>query len=367
MARKPKPSIPRREVAVDRDSWIGRARLLALKNMLGLGLTPEEEAFLGPMPRVAVFTPEDVIALLGDGERGIPRMLPVDVALGRLGMPIIRVGPDGMPRRLWKDFPKAWAARVKSDRAIAAYVARTCREVPRGWYPDREWLLMSAAERADDEIGRLGPQGSALVAELAPYFRFDLVPAELRLAGYQMWMRRRLAGIAPLAGPGLALGYWDDAMSAYDVNAWSFRGIRAAVLAARVAVARELAFAAVAAGAAGSDPFSIVDERYVAIHGDFSASALWEDPLGPSDPDRRSLGGGFAELHRQLATEPGAVWSGAAVAQRPEGLLNFPALRNVFVDDPAVLSPGYVLPDNFVAGGLVPESPSGWMADFVSA
>lgn len=57
MARKPKPSIPRREVAVDRDSWIGRARALALKNMLGLGLTPEEDAFLGPLPRVAVFTP----------------------------------------------------------------------------------------------------------------------------------------------------------------------------------------------------------------------------------------------------------------------------------------------------------------------
>lgn len=337
-----------------------------LRQALGLDPAEGEDEILAKFPRPRTFAREDVIALLGDGGRGIPRMLPVDVALGRLGMPIIRVGPDGMPRRLWKDFPKAWAARVKSDRAIAAYVARTYREVPQGWYPDREWLLMSAAERADDEIGRLGPQGSALVAELVPYFRFDLVPAELRLAGYQMWRRRRLAGIAPLAGPGLALGYWDDAMSAYDVNAWSFRGIRAAVLAARVAVARELAFAAVAAGAAGSDPFSIVDERYVAIHGDFSASALWEDPLGPSDPDRRSLGGGFAELHRQLAAEPGAVWSGAAVAQRPEGLLNFPALRNTFVDDPAILSPGYVLPDNFVAGGLVPESPSGWMADFVS-
>lgn len=353
------------------ESRLRKADRIALKARLGLELAPDEAAFVGRLRLRTTFRREEVVELLGFADPkssvALPRMLPVDVALGRLGMPIIRVGPDGMPRRLWKDFPKAWAARLKSDRAIAAYVAKTYREVPQGWYPDREWLLMSAAERADDEIGRLGPQGSALVAELAPYFRFDLLPAELRLAGYQMWMRRRLAGIAPLAGPGLALGYWDDAMSAYDVRAWSFRGARASILAAKVAVARELAFAAVAAGAAGSDPFSIVDEYYAGIHGDVVGSALWDDPLGPSDPDRRSLGGGLAEVYRRLSAEPGKVSSGSAVAGRREGMVDFASLVLRFVGDPAVLPPDFVLPDDYAPGALSPARSARWMADFVSA
>lgn len=82
MARKPKPSIPRREVTHVAGTWIFQVRLLALKNMLGLGLTPEEEAFLGPMPRVGVFGVGEVAQLLVLGG------LPVDLheALAKLGI-----------------------------------------------------------------------------------------------------------------------------------------------------------------------------------------------------------------------------------------------------------------------------------------
>lgn len=67
MARKPKPSIPRRQTRHEPGSWLGRWRLLALKNMLGIGLTPEE-AWLGPMPRVGVFTAWDVAQVMADPE-----------------------------------------------------------------------------------------------------------------------------------------------------------------------------------------------------------------------------------------------------------------------------------------------------------
>jgi hypothetical protein len=142
MARKPKPAIPRREVAVDRDSWLGRVRLLALKNMLGLGLTAEEEAFLGPMPRFAVFTPEEVIDLLGDGAKGIPRMLPVDEALGRLGMPIVRARPDGTAERLTKEFPKALGRQGQGGPGDRAPCGEDLRGGPEG--------LVSRSRAADD-------------------------------------------------------------------------------------------------------------------------------------------------------------------------------------------------------------------------
>ena len=367
MARKPKPSIPRREVVVDRDSWIGRARVLALKNMLGLGLTPEEEAFLGPMPRVGVFTREEVVALLGDGERGIPRMLPVDVALGRLGMPIIRVGPDGVPERLEREFPKAWDARVASDRAIATHVARTYGEVPVGWYPDRERLLMSAEEAAGDDVSALGPGGTAAVAELASYFRFDLVPRELRIAGYQMWHRRRLAGIGPRACEGLVFGWWDDVMSGYDVRALCWRGGRASYLAALVAVARDYCLAAAGAELSGAGAWSICDGRYGKIHGSLVSSVLLDDPLGPADPDMRSFGGGIAELYRVLRAGPGAVWSTLPVRERPEQMLEFSDFGFYYLEDAEVIAPGIALPEGAVPGGRVPEPEFDWVSQFASA
>lgn len=363
MARKPKPSIPRREVAVDLDSWIGRARVLALKNMLGLGLTPEEEAELGPLPRVGVFTPGEVIALLGDGERGIPRMLPVDVALGRLGMPIVRLGPDGTPARLRKEFPKAWAAREKSDRAIATYVARTYREVPRGFYLDRERLGMSLAEAPDDELKAAGSSGLADAAEIATQFRFDLVPDELRLAGYQMWQRRRLAGIASFSGAGLVFGFWDDVMSAFDVPAPCWRGSEAGDLAVTVALARELSVAMLAGwtgnGGFRPGPLDAVPFGWV-------VSAFVCDPVGPGLPDRRSPGGGIAFLHRQAAARPGPTWSARPVPDRPEACLDLGSTRARHPEW-RVLGGTRPEPEGYVSGRIVPQAELGWTAEFVSA
>ena len=128
-----------------------------LRQALGLEPAEGEDSILSTFPRPRTFTREEVIALLGDGEKGIPRMLPVDIALGRLGMPIVRAHPDGTAERLTKDFPEAWAARIRSDRAIATYVAKTYAEVPKGWYPDAERLQMSDAEAEGAGLAALGP------------------------------------------------------------------------------------------------------------------------------------------------------------------------------------------------------------------
>lgn len=368
MARKPKPSIPRPDIKVDRDSWFGRARLLALKNMLGLGLTPDEEAFLGPLPRVAVFTPEEVIALLGDGERGIPRMLPVDIALGKLGMPITRANPDGTFERLEGDFRKAWLARRNSDRAIATHVAKTYAEVPRGWYLDRERLEMSDADAAGDDLSALGPGGAQALADIAWFFRFDLVPRELRIAGYQMWQRRRLAGIRPFTTDGLVFGFWDDVMSAYDVGALSFRGYDAAHLAVVVALARDLCLAMVAAEVSGAGAWDMGEEdlHCAMIHASVVNGVRYDDPRGMGDPDLRSVGGGLAELYRRLEAKPGAVWSRASVRERPEGTIAGDGGFR-FVGDLSVVPPEWPVPGSYVPGGPVPEDEVGWVSRFASA
>lgn len=330
---------------------------IVLKRRLGLELAEDDVAFAGDMSLEMDFdfTREEVIALLGDGERGIPRMLPVDIALGRLGMPIVRAHPDGTAERLTKDFPKAWAARIKSDRAIATYVAKTYAEVPKGWYPDAERLQMSDAEAAGDELSALGPAGRAAVATVAPYFRFDLVPRELRIAGYQMWQRRRLAGIAPFACEGLVHGFWDDVMSGYDVAALCWRGLDATMLAVRLAAARDVCLAAAAAGASGAEPWSVQSGLYGGINLRL-VDVVSRDDLGEPDPDKRALGPGFAELYRRLKAGPGAVWSDRPVRERPERTIGVTFGMRVLENR-----------DRADPGDLVVEQGFDWVPAFASA
>ncbi|MCF3981555.1 hypothetical protein L2D77_32830, partial [Pseudomonas aeruginosa] len=67
------------------DDPYDRLKHIVLKRRLGLELAEDDVAFAGDMSLEMDFdfTREEVIALLGDGERSIPRMLPVDIALGR--------------------------------------------------------------------------------------------------------------------------------------------------------------------------------------------------------------------------------------------------------------------------------------------
>lgn len=366
MARKPKPAIPRREVAVDRDSWLGRVRLLALKNMLGLGLTAEEEAFLGPMPRVAVFTPAEVIDLLGDGAKGIPRMLPVDVALGRLGMPIVRARPDGTAERLHKEFPKAWAARERADRAIALHVAKTYVEVPQGWYPDRERLMMGdvvddAARAAG--VPDIGPGARVLLEDHVPFVRFDLVPADLRLAGYQMWHRRRLAGISPLAGDGLVFGFWDEVLGGIDVPARSLRGWTYAYLAMWAMIIRDLAVATLCD--ADPDAPGKVAARsgpHAKMYQSFMGELIYHSSLEGGAP---SFGAGLARLHKEEVARPGSVWSSHPVRERPEAWLDVSWFKYTRLPGPVPED----LREDF--GDYEPGGPSepytSWIERFVSA
>lgn len=198
MSRRRKPS-----PVIDRvDDLTREVDRISLKAALRLELTEGEIDFVGPIPLKVDFTREEVIDLLGDGSKGIPRMLPVDVALGRLGMPIVRAHPDGRAECLVMEFRKAWEARWKSDRAIAFHVAKTYRSVPEGWYPDRERLMMGNA--VDDAARALGvpdlvPEARDALTDGVASLRFDLLPQGLRLAGYQMWHRRRLAGIVCMA------------------------------------------------------------------------------------------------------------------------------------------------------------------------
>lgn len=366
MARKPKPSIPRREVAVDRDSWLGRVRLLALKNMLGLRLTAEEEAFLGPMPRVAVFTPEEVIALLGDGAKGIPRMLPVDVALGRLGMPIVRARPDGTAERLTKEFPKAWAARQRSDRAIALHVARTYTEVPKGWFPDRERLAMADVVGAESNAAGVVdlPEGSReFLADEVAWVRFDLLPDELRLATFQLWHRRRLAGLVPFECDGLVFGTWDDAFNAYDVPARCFRGPGVAFLAWTAMLVRDVVLSH-----ACEDDWDCAGK--VACregpHEGFFACVLGSACVGPDGVVTPSCGEGLARSYRELAAGSGPIWAAGAIRDRPEVVFDLSRFGFRFPRGPVVedLRAKY---GDYVAGDPAPPSVMRWTERFVSA
>lgn len=315
-----------------------RRRVLRAK--LGLRALPGAKPVPDQVLAMARFEPHEVIDLLGFSdpkgkEPPIPRMLPVDVALGRLGMPIVRARSDGTAERLKREFPKAWAARAKADRAIALYVAKVYTEVPQGWYPDRERLMMGdvpddAARAAG--VPDIGPGARVLLEDHVPFVRFDLVPADLRLAGYQMWHRRRLAGISPMAGDGLVFGFWDEVMGGIDVPARTFRGGSYALLAVTAMLVRDLTVAALfdvdpdapAKVASREGPHSMM---YRAVLGELAHLSVLEGGA-------ESLGAGLARMYREEVDRPGAVWSSHPVRERPESWLDVTGYRYSYPSGP---------------------------------
>lgn len=354
------------------ESALRRADRIALKARLGLALAPEEASFVGRLRLRTTFRREEAIELLGFVDpkgklEPIPRMLPVDEALGRLGMPIVRARPDGTAERLKRDFPKAWAARAKTDRAIALHVAKTYAEVPQGWYPDRERLMMGdvvddAARAAG--VPDIGPGARVLLEDHVPFVRFDLVPADLRLAGYQMWHRRRLAGISPMAGDGLVFGFWDEVMGGIDVSARTFRGGSYALLAVTAMLVRDLTVAALfdvdpdapAKVASREGPHSMMYRAYL---GELAHLSVLEGGA-------ESLGAGLARMYREEVAKPGAVWSSHPVRERPESWLDVTAYRYSYPAGPVTDD----LREEF--GDYEPGAPfeppyTSWAERFVSA
>lgn len=345
-----------------------RLRAAKLRQALGLEVDAADVALVARFPKTPSFSREEVIALLGDGAKGIPRMLPVDVALGRLGMPIVRARPDGTAERLRKEFPKAWAAREKADRAIALHVAKTYVEVPKGWFPDRERLAMAdvvGPEANAAGVVDLPPGSREFLADRVAEVRFDLLPDGLRLATYQMWHRRRLAGLVPFACDGLVFGAWDDAFNAYDVPARCFRGPGVAFAAWRAMLVRDV----VLSHACDGDwdcPGKVVcrEGPHAAYFGCVLGSAMF-DLDGVEWP---SCGEGLARCYRALAERPGPIWAAGAIRERPETPFDiskhgFRYPRGPVTDEyVARYGPGYV-----PGAPACPEAMMGWTGRFVSA
>lgn len=360
---KGKPPVALAHHAVDP---IRRLKAAKLRQALGLDLDPADLQLVARFPKMPSFTREEVIDLLGDGARGIPRMLPVDVALGRLGMPIVRARPDGTAERLTKEFPKAWAARQKADRAIALHVARTYTEVPKGWFPDRERLAM--ADVVGPEANAAGvvdlPKGAReFLVDEVPRFRFDLLPDELRLATFQMWHRRRLAGLVPFDCDGLVLGTWDEAFNAYDVPARCFRGPGVARLAWQAMLVRDV----VLSHACDDDwdcPGKVVCRE--GPHADFFAGII-----GSARFDREALtpscGEGLARSYRALAARPGPIWAAGAIRDRPESLFDLSGMAFRFPQGPVVEEILAKHGPEYVPGAVTPRNLVGWTERFVSA
>lgn len=350
------------------DDPYDRLQHLVLKVRLGLELSLEDLTFVGDMSldMDLDFTRDEVIDLLGDGAKGIPRMLPVDVALGRLGLAVVRARPDGTAERLTKEFPKAWAARQKADRAIALHVAKTYTEVPKGWFPDRERLAM--ADVVGPEANAAGvvdlPKGSReFLADEVAWIRFDLLPDELRLATFQLWHRRRLAGLVPFECDGVVFGTWDDAFNAYDVPARCFRGPGVARLAWTAMLVRDV----VLSHACEDDwdcPGKVVCRE--GPHADFFACVLGSACVGPDGVVTPSCGEGLARSYRDLAAGSGPIWAAGAIRDRPEVEFDLSRFGFRFPRGPVVedLRAEY---GDYVAGDPAPPSVMRWTERFVSA
>lgn len=357
------------------ESRLRRADRIALKARLGLALAAEESAFVGRLRLRTTFKREEAIEMLGFVDpKGkldpIPRMLPVDVALGRLGLAVVRALPDGTAEELRKEFPKAWAARERADRAIALHVAKTYVEVPEGWYPDRARLMM--VDRVGDAaraagVPDIGPGARVLLEDAVPFLRLDLLPADLRLAGYQMWHRRRLAGIEPMVGDGLVYGFWDPVLNGYDVAARSLRGGAMALLAIRAMLLRDGAvacFCEAGPGAAGRAAY--YDGPYSAMYEAFASKLANASRVGPGEP-ARSYGGGLARLHRLELARPGAAWSARPVGDRPERLFDVRTFRISYPQEVDPAQDPDALPAGYAPGGVMDPPWTDWAGRFASA
>lgn len=358
---------PRRSASVstaDRRTAVLRADL---RRQLGLPPVEGDEELLASLILPTRFRRDEVIALLGDGAKGIPRMLPVDVALGRLGMPIVRARPDGTAERLTKEFPKAWAARERADRAIALHVARTYVEVPKGWFPDRERLAMAdvvGPEANAAGVVDLPPGSREFLADEVARIRFDLLPDGLRLATYQMWHRRRLAGLVPFECDGLVFGTWDDAFSAYDVPAPCFRGTDVAILAWKAMLVRDVVLSH-----ACDDDWDCPG-KVVCREGPFAAffaGAFGSTVIGPDNVEWPSCGEGLARRYRDLADRPGPIWASGAIPGRREALLDISCFGFRYPSRPATEEESAKYGDDYVPGGRVLRDVPAWTARFVSA
>ena len=344
-----------------------RLKAIGLRQRLGFEVSGEDLAFSEGLPLDFDFTREEVIALLGDGAKGIPRMLPVDVALGRLGMPIVRARPDGTAERLRKEFPKAWAARERADRAIALHVAKTYVEVPKGWFPDRERLAMADVVGPDANaagVVDLPPGSREFLADRVAEVRFDLLPDGLRLATYQMWHRRRLAGLVPFECDGLVFGTWDDAFNAYDVPALCFRGTGVATLAWQAMLVRDV----VLSHACDDDPDC--PGKVVCREGPFAAffaATFGSTIIGPDGVEWPSCGEGLARCYRGLADRPGPVWASGAIPGRREAFLDISRFGFRYPSRPATEEELAKYGDDYVPGGRVLRDVPAWTGRFVSA
>lgn len=344
-----------------------RLKAIGLRQRLGLEVSGEDLAFSEGLPLDFDFTREEVIALLGDGAKGVPRMLPVDVALGRLGMPIVRARPDGTAERLRKEFPKAWAARERADRAIALHVAKTYVEVPKGWFPDRERLAMADVVGPDANaagVVDLPPGSREFLADRVAEVRFDLLPDGLRLATYQMWHRRRLAGLVPFECDGLVFGTWDDAFNAYDVPALCFRGTGVATLAWQAMLVRDV----VLSHACDDDPDCL--GKVVCREGPFAAffaATFGSTIIGPDGVEWPSCGEGLARCYRDLADRPGPVWASGAIPGRREAFLDISRFGFRYPSRPATEEELAKYGDDYVPGGRVLRDVPAWTGRFVSA
>ena len=164
MAKLPAKMPSKVAAVVSRVDPLLRLKRAKLRRALGLDLEDGEAEILAKFPRPQAFKPEEVIPLLGDPERGIPRMLPVDVALSRLGMSMFKIAADGSAERVRG---KLHDARLKADRQIAEVVAKT--RPPKDFFP--EGGVFDLGERPVEDGGgeggdHLGPAKGALLGSL---------------------------------------------------------------------------------------------------------------------------------------------------------------------------------------------------------
>jgi hypothetical protein len=210
----------------------------------------------------------------------------------------------------------------------------------------------------------IGPGARVLLEDHVPFVRFDLVPADLRLAGYQMWHRRRLAGISPMAGDGLVFGFWDDVMGGIDVPARTFRGWSYAFLAVAAMIVRDLAVAALF-DADPDAPAKVASREgpHAMMYKAFLGELVY---LSGLEGGVESFGAGLARKCRDEVAKPGAVWSSHPVRERPEAWLDVTCYRYRYPGGPVTDELREELGD-YEPGALVKPPYTSWAERFVSA
>ncbi|RYF31439.1 MAG: hypothetical protein EOO23_02530 [Comamonadaceae bacterium] len=225
--------------------------------------------------------------------------------------------------------------------------------------------VVGDAERAAG-VPDVVPGSRPLLEQGVTELRFDLVPGELKLAGYQMWHRRRLAGMAPCVGDGLVFGYWDDVFSGYDVAAPCFRGIEMALLALECMVLRDIGVAHLFdAGRRNPERLACTEGPYAIVYQSFAGTMYFASRVGPGQPVR-TFGGGLARRYQMEVARPGAAWSSRPVRERPEASTELEGfgMRSLVAEDVAG-DPD--LPEDYVPGARLDPPWTEWAERFASA